>query len=419
MWNCAPRLRSRIILASNFCFLVLISPQLALLTLLSIPLIYFCAAGKIPVWSGIFYCLFLLFISHTPSLRNSISTQASFSFYSLLLIGILLDVRWGRAQKPTELTSFGAAVTFFPIYLAGPIERATTLLPQFFHVPNFEYARVRIGLLRIFIGLTKKFVIASVLFSWIQPYFSNPHHYHPLALCLVLVLARYWLYWDFSAYIDIAKGAATMIGINVMENFNRPFQAKNIIDFWGRWHISLTTWIRDFLFYPLVSQAHGKFSLPIIIFICFVTMGLWHGLTPGFFVFGVYNAIAVLLHLLIAKKARFIPKNIVTSALAYILNMFFFVSLPMVFLLPLSFEGSWQYLSAILGKGGTWSIPSMNMGSLAVICTCLFSIFYADKSNLLAQKPTWIRWFCYIFWILFFLCFGRFESEVNFSYIKF
>lgn len=418
----------------NVFFLYLLGPNLVALALVSAFVLFVCARGvqsqsgttkSLYLWGGVAWCFGLLTIAHVPALRSDFSAHASFSYFSLLLLGFLLDAYWGRVKFAYDWKSFSLASTFFPIFASGPIERAETLLPQFQRLPEFDYAKVREGAMLLFTGMTKKIVIASALLAWIEPYFQTPSRYHPLALAAALLLARYWLYWDFSGYTDMARGAAAMFGIEVRPNFHRPFRATNLLDFWSRWHISLTTWIRDYVYHPLLVGPFRHLGLPVFVMICFILLGLWHGITWGFLIFGLYEGAAVLVQTFLSRKmdrtAFFVSPGVlrlrrISGAL---ITLGFFVSLPMVFFMTKSAGDAFHYLSSFGGGGSEWHLPPMDFRFFGIVGGLFISMAFPGRHDVLAGRPALLRWSGYFLWVLYFFVFGHFELATEFAYIRF
>lgn len=424
-----------LILAGNLLFLAILGPRLAVLSVLSIGIVFICcrlmsesaARARIPALvAGIGWCLLLLAVSHAAPLRSYFSAHASFSFFSLLLIGILLDCYWERAAVGRDFLSFTAATSFFPVFAAGPIERASSLLPQMQRPPAFEYARARSGMLLLFTGVTKKFVIAAALFEWIEPFFRDPARFHPAALALALFLARYWLYWDFSAYSDIARGCARMFGIEVRENFRSPFMARSPLEFWSRWHMSLTSWVRDYVYFPLLVSPFRHLGIPGLVLISFLVLGLWHGFTAGFLLFWMIQGIAVLLQGWLSGRLDRIPLLTISpwaraarSLSGRIVTLAFLVSLPMVFLIGESTHASLFYLKSLTGTGTEWHWPALDFHFFAVVAGCALGALFPNRHDLFESRPAALRWAGYALWILYFLVFGRFDASGNFAYFRF
>jgi len=213
------------------------------------------------------------------------------SFYTFRITSYLLDIKNGKIQPTTNLVTFCSYVAFFPSLISGPIDRPKTLIPQLEKERVFDYNQAADGLRQILWGLFKKIVIADNCAA-----FTNEvlHHYQTLpasALLLSMALFTVQVYADFSGYSDMAIGLASLLGFKITRNFNYPFFAQNIADFWRRWHISLTSWLTDYVFTPLsvYFRDYGKCGLMLAIIINFTLIGIWHGANWTFVFFGFLN----------------------------------------------------------------------------------------------------------------------------------
>ncbi|MCF8230377.1 MAG: MBOAT family protein [Bacteroidales bacterium] len=232
------------------------------------------------------------------------------SFYTFQTMSYTIDVYRGKLKPTKDFISFSAFVSFFPQLVAGPIERATNLLPQFYKKRVFTYARARDGMLQILWGLFKKLVIADNCAEYANMIFNNSDQYSGVTLILGAVFFAFQIYGDFSGYSDIAIGTARLLGFDLMKNFAAPYFSRDIAEFWRRWHISLSSWFRDYLYIP-IGGSRGSFAKKVRnTFVIFIVSGFWHGANWTFIVWGALNAIYFLPYLL-AKKNR---KNLDTVA---------------------------------------------------------------------------------------------------------
>ncbi len=226
------------------------------------------------------------------------------SFYTFQTVSYGIDVYRGRTTPEKSLPIFALYVTFFPQLVAGPIERSTNLLSQFYNHYSFDRQRFVSGLQQMLWGFFKKVVIADRLAILVNRVYGNPEDYGGVTLLLATYFFAFQIYCDFSGYSDIAIGSARIMGINLMENFRRPYFSKSINEFWHRWHISLSTWFRDYLYIPLggnrVSRTRWYFNL----FFTFLVSGLWHGANWTFVIWGALHGFYLLFSLW-TEKARF------------------------------------------------------------------------------------------------------------------
>ncbi|MFM1879711.1 MAG: hypothetical protein RLZZ241_2577 [Bacteroidota bacterium] len=214
------------------------------------------------------------------------------SFYTFQTMSYTIDIYKGKLKASDNLINFMAFVSFFPQLVAGPIERASNLLPQFSKQRKTTVQDWQEGLNQIFWGLFKKIVIADNCAIYVNQIFEAPDQYPGSVLFIGAILFAFQIYGDFSGYSDMAIGIAKLMGFNLMQNFKSPYLAQNIQDFWRRWHISLSTWFRDYLYIPLGgSQVEGRFKKYLNIFITFTVSGFWHGANWTFLVWGMLHGV--------------------------------------------------------------------------------------------------------------------------------
>ncbi len=256
------------------------------------------------------------------------------SFYTFQTISYNLDVYYNLRKPEKHFGIFALYVSFFPQLIAGPIERSTALLPQFRRVTNFSWDRFQIGLKYMIWGFFKKLVISDRLSVYVDTIYGNSDTYHGAALLFATFLFSFQLYCDFSAYSDIAKGAAKILGYDLMENFNHPFSSKNITEFWRKWHISLSTWLRDYLFTPLSFRFKRwrRKAVILALLITFLLCGLWHGAKLTFMVFGILQASALIYELMTIKIRKKIQSRMnekiyssISTLLTFCFMMFCFI----------------------------------------------------------------------------------------------
>ena len=215
---------------------------------------------------------------------------AGLSFYLLQSIGYTIDVYRGTAQREKSFLAYAAFVSFFPRLLAGPIERANHLLPQLRTGPRVSARQFTDGLSIFVVGYFKKVALADYLALYVGKVYGAPEEFHSAALLLATFLFAWQIYFDFSGYTDMARGVARMMGIRLMLNFDNPYLAVSMGDFWRRWHISLSSWFRDYVYIPLGGNRKGKPATYRNIFVTMVLSGLWHGAAWTFVLWGAVHA---------------------------------------------------------------------------------------------------------------------------------
>jgi D-alanyl-lipoteichoic acid acyltransferase DltB (MBOAT superfamily) len=225
------------------------------------------------------------------------------SFYTFQALSYSIDVYRKTIESTKDVVSFFAFVSFFPQLVAGPIERAANLLPQFLTKRTFDYAKAVDGMRQILWGLFKKIVVADNCAVAVNAIFANHNNYPASNLAIGAVLFAFQIYGDFSGYSDIAIGTARLFGFNLKRNFAFPYFSRDIAEFWRRWHISLNTWFRDYIYIPLGGSRTTKAKIVRNTFIIFLVSGLWHGANWAFLAWGAYHA-ALFLPLLLLGKNR-------------------------------------------------------------------------------------------------------------------
>lgn len=223
--------------------------------------------------------------------RLALLLPAGLSFYTFSCISYLVDVYRAKLQPERHLGRFTLYVSFFPKLLAGPIERATTFLPQLLAPVRFSPENVTVGLQLVLWGLFKKVVIADRLAAFVNSTYLHPSFASPVALVIATYFFAFQIYCDFSGYSDIAIGAARILGFNLMDNFRRPYLATSAPEFWGknRWHISLSNWFRDYMYIPMGGSKVSKSRVYFNQMAVFVVSGLWHGANWTFVIWGALN----------------------------------------------------------------------------------------------------------------------------------
>lgn len=225
------------------------------------------------------------------------------SFHTFQSLSYVIEVYRGRQKAELNFVTYATYVMFFPQLVAGPIERPQNLLHQFYERHNFDYARVTAGLKRMAWGFFKKLVIADRLALYVNDAYAHPQKLNGLQLTLATIFFAYQIYCDFSGYSDIAIGSARVLGFKLMENFEKPYHALTISEFWRRWHISLSTWFRDYVYIPMGGSRFGERRHFASLVVTFGISGLWHGANWTYVFWGLLNAIYLIVGNL-SKGAR-------------------------------------------------------------------------------------------------------------------
>ena len=239
------------------------------------------------------------------------------SFYTFQALSYSIDVYRGKLEPTRDIVSFFAFLSFFPQLVAGPIERATNLLPQFLKKRSFNYSKAVDGLRQILWGMFKKVVVADNCAVFVDTIFGNLDAHNASTLAIAAILFSFQIYCDFSGYSDIAIGLGKLFGIDLMRNFNVPYFSRDIAEFWRRWHISLTTWFRDYVYIPLGGSRptdkqgvalEGLNKKAVVVrntFVIFLLSGFWHGANWTFLLWGFFHAVLFLPLILLEKNRKY------------------------------------------------------------------------------------------------------------------
>ncbi len=252
-----------------------------------------------------------------PTLRNDhllikVILPVGISFYTFQALSYTIDVYRNKIEPTKDIVAFFAFVSFFPQLVAGPIERATNLLPQFLQKRVFDYASAVDGCRQMLWGFFKKMVVADNCAAFVDKIWNDIPAYSGSTLLFAAILFSFQIYCDFSGYSDIAIGCAKLFGVKLKRNFNVPYFSRDIAEFWRRWHISLTTWFRDYLYIPLGGSRVSKAKVVRNTFIIFLVSGFWHGANWTFIVWGAFHAF-LFLPLILRGKNRKYTDNVATN----------------------------------------------------------------------------------------------------------
>lgn len=327
------RLRWIFLLAASYVFYMNLHVAYGLLLLFTTALTYFLALGleKAPDRAGKKRCLLggvlplvgilLVFKLGAPvidrlnalaeagrlsmhPLTVKILLPAGVSFYFFQSMGYLIDVYRGKSKAERHFGYYALFVSFFPQLLAGPIGRADSLLPQLKKERSFDYENVTYGLKLMAWGYFKKLVIADVFATVVDKVYNNPYSYVGLVFIITTVMFAIEIYCDFSGYSDIAIGCARLFGVELASNFRNPYLSFSIREFWSRWHISLSTWFRDYVYIPLGGSRAGRFRHCLNLFLTFLVSGFWHGSSLTFLFWGGIHGVLQILETFIYPKTR-------------------------------------------------------------------------------------------------------------------
>jgi alginate O-acetyltransferase complex protein AlgI len=360
------------------------------------------------------FLLYLMFFKVRPLLGTnaSIAIPLGISYYTFRFISYLLDVYWGKYDAERQFVPFAAYVAFFPHMVAGPIQRASSFLPQLSTPDNSRHNTVFAAILRILIGFFKKTVVADNIGLFVNYGYQHLHSGFAIPNLAAFYLYPLQLYADFGGLTDIAIGTGMLLGIESPENFELPFWAQSITEFWRRWHMSLTSWLRDYVFVPLrmATRNWGEFGLMLSLTLNMILIGLWHGFSLAFLAFGLFHASILLIDVLSSSQRKKVykrnPRVAVFSAILGPVLTYTLVSVGNTFFRAPSFEVAAQLL-----KGLTSSLahPLTTLTELMappnhyawVAFPAFAMVEFADwirvrkKLELPALVPRWVRWSAY------------------------
>lgn len=366
------------------------------------------------------------------------------SFYTFQTISYLIDIYNDVIKPERNLGKYALYVAFFPKLIAGPIERGANLLPQIYHPKPFEYQRLVDGLVRIIWGFFKKLVIADRLAVIVNTVFASPNDFFGPTLAVAVLSFSFQVYIDFSAYCDIAIGTAKLLGIDLVENFNAPYFAQTVTDFWRRWHISLTSWLRDYIFTPLnfaSRRKRSKIYQYLNIMIVFLVSGIWHGANWTFIIWGLLHGLYQVIE---AATQKFRNKMVTKFGIdrqtfghkfGKVLLTFVLVSFAWIFFRANSVEDALLIIKTIFSAQGItdnagWNFSTLGLSTvnlwIAFFSVAIFIIFECVNLNRdllkeLNNQPLVFRWFVYlmlIFSVILFGFFGVYKPE-SFIYAQF
>jgi D-alanyl-lipoteichoic acid acyltransferase DltB (MBOAT superfamily) len=363
---------------------------------------------------------------------STVMIPVGISYYTFQSLGYLIRINRGSEKAEHNFGAFATYLLFFPKFLSGPVERSNHFLPQLKKPLKFERNNVDIGARLFLWGLFKKMVIADNLYGPVSQVYSDMHQFTGIPLIIVLIVQTIYIYCDFSGYTDMALGVAKMFGINLMDNFHRPFLAKNISDFWRRWHISLSSWCNDFIYNPFIVKyrRYGKLAVIAGIFLTFFIVGIWHGANLTFVILGILQGAAIVYEFYTKRSrlklaARF-PKSAVNTFSR--IMVFIFMAVSMVFFFSRSVGDAWYLLSHLFAGirfnanelAFIGSKPEFLFALFCFVILFIIEILNEKGRNLLSlylKQPTWVRWAGYSGCVLLIYLFN--SGIETFYYMRF
>lgn len=350
------------------------------------------------------------------------------SFYTFHGLSYVIDIFKDRIKAEKNLIDYSVFVSFFPLLVAGPIERATHLLPQIKKKRYFDYANAVNGLKQILWGLFKKIVIADNCAEYANLVFNNAADQSGSTLVLGALLFSFQIYCDFSGYSDIAIGTARLFGIDLLRNFAFPYFSRDIAEFWRRWHISLSSWFKDYLYIPLGGSKGGTWMKIRNTFIIFLVSGFWHGANWTFIIWGFLNALYIMPSIIfntnrtnldIVAQGKYFPtfKEILLMGTTFSLTVFAWI-----FFRSDDLSSAINYISGIISPS-LFSIPHQIPKVLGLLLPVFLIIEWIGRENQFAIEKIGLRWIRPVKWSFYFIliiCILLFQgAEQVFIYFQF
>lgn len=357
----------------------------------------------------------------TPVMR--LLPPVGISFYTFQTLSYSIDIYRRKLEPVKDLGAFALYVCYFPQLVAGPIERAHRLLPQILCKREVTLELIRTGLVLILIGLFKKIAIADTAGARVEDIFADPNAQSSLMLWKGMMLFSIQIYGDFSGYSNIARGVSRLFGIELIENFRTPYLAANITDFWRRWHVSLSAWLKDYLYIPLGGNRSGKANTYRNLMLTMLIGGLWHGAAWTFVVWGALHGLYLCVHRVWVRwKPAIDDSGTIMRGLAWCASVvltFHLVAVAWVFFRAESFTHAFDYLQGLLAFRGGIAISDVALPGLLVLCLAPLELVQYKRGEVFAilEWPVVARALVYLAMLLALVFMSG--HEVPFIYFQF
>lgn len=436
---CKNQLRKLCLLGLSMAFVLFCGNQWHLLWL-SLVSLYACFAGRVIYRTHRLSILFgamapviisLCFFKYSSffGFKNLIM-PLGISFYTFKIISLFCDLYQGKCEWAGWLDTL-VYLMFFPTVSAGPIHRAQTFFVQLKNNPEFDYAKARNSVLLISLGMFQKLVFADTLAGISASIFSNDASKGPF-LVLGAVIYSFQLYLDFDGYSNIAVGISRLLGFQLEKNFNSPYLSKTIMEFWNRWHISLSTWLKDYIYIPLGGNRKGEIRRVLNIFCVFLVSGVWHGSSWVFVIWGLGHGFLHMTESWLKQKTSLFEKTGFIYEGLFILINFSFVTVLWVFFSSTDLNNALNFLkrmvmidrASLLPSSVGLSVPELIWVTTVIVVTCFTDVLRnkMDMIQWIADRPVYIRWSFYLILIFMTIVFGAYgpgHNASDFIYISF
>lgn len=376
------------------------------------------------------HAMSLIGIETNPTILGLV-LPVGISFYTFHGMSYVFDIYRGEQKPIKNFVDYAVFVSFFPLLVAGPIERANHLLPQVQRRRTFNYQQALEGCRLMLWGLFKKVVIADSIAVTVDSIFGNYEHFNAFGLIMGAIAFAFQIYCDFSGYSDIALGTAKLFGFELLSNFKFPYFSRSLAEFWRRWHISLSSWFRDYLYIPLGGSREGKYKAIRNTFIIFVVSGFWHGASWNFIVWGFLHACGFLPLLLMKKNRQYVSTVVAENKmlptlkeLRQMLVTFVYVTFAWIFFRAPDIETSLNYIKRIFVNAAEnpmqfLSIPAGSMTLLYIIPLLVMDwMLRHDERRLMVPRNRIIRHLIYYTMVLL-VYFLLYQNNNDFIYFQF
>lgn len=348
------------------------------------------------------------------------------SFYTYKTMTYVLDIYYERSMPQKSIEKYLLFISYFPQIFCGPIMGPDEFFSQLKFKETFDLSEVMDGLRLVVIGVFKKMILANNLFSFIAAAYANPASASGIEWVVISIVTRFYVYYDFSGYSDISNGVSLLFGIKVKKNFDQPFKSKSITEFWRRWHISLSNWIRDYVYYPMVSKFSSYAGIYISLVLSFICIGLWHGDHINYVLYGLINGLAVAFSTYMAKRNRKAPPASKFQEITSRLGLYLFlIFLPSVLLMAHDSATFYQIVESLTNFSSWFTVIYFDAHELislaymiipAALCFELVLVFHGESLKNRFEKLSTNQ---QVAWMLFIILisFTFISPEVNYRFL--
>lgn len=368
---------------------------------------------------------FSLFDKNISISTLNILLPVGISFYTFTALSYSIDVYWRKVEPTRDLLAYLAYVTFFPSILSGPISRAQKQLPQYFERRDFDYEKAVSACRLMLIGGMMKLCLADRLGIYVDTVYANITHHNGTTLLFTSILYTIQIYADFAGYsLMAAVGSGKLLGVELQTNFIRPYFAKTVTDFWRRWHISLTTWFRDYIYFPLGGNRCSKVRWIFNTMIVFTISGLWHGAAYTFLIWGALHGVCMVIERLVyGDKIKIISNNLSFANFFRLLLTFTIVTFAWIFFRVSDLGDVMTIFRKILTEPGSLFMDADTLAyaflfTILILTVDFIEEYFSGKVTFMNSKYTIVRWISYVVMVVMILLFGVLDGG-SFIYFQF